>query len=334
MSDPTGTYKAAGVDLEAADAALEGITAAVKSTYTPQVVRGLGAFGGLYRADNLPDRPVLVASTDGVGTKTRVAAAVGAWRGIGSDLVNHCVNDLLVQGARPLFFLDYVAASKLDPTIIADVVGGMADACRAADMPLLGGETAEMPGVYTPGEMDVVGTLVGVVSEDQLIDGSAIQEGDVVLGLASGGLQTNGFSLARSVLESHYAERLSDGRTVAMHLLDGHRSFLPAVMPLLEAGLVRGMVHVTGGGIPGNAPRILPDGLGLEITGTWEEPEIFSMIRRVGNVSEEEMRRVFNLGAGFLVVVAASKRNAATALCSEPLFEVGRIQRGHGVLWN
>jgi phosphoribosylformylglycinamidine cyclo-ligase len=332
MSDGSD-YRAAGVDLDAADAALDGIREAVASTYTPQVVRGLGAFGGLFRADALPERPILVATTDGVGTKTRVAAALGRWRGIGRDLVNHCVDDVLVQGARPLFFLDYVASAHLDPAVVAELVGGVADACRAAGAPLLGGETAEMPGVYVDGEVDVVGTLIGVVGEDRLLDGSAIRDGDVVLGLASHGLQTNGFSLARHVLEGRYAERLSDGRTVGEHLLDEHRSFLPAVAPLLEAGLVRGAAHVTGGGIGGNLPRVLPDGLGAVIDGRWDEPELFGRIRTLGHVAEDEMRRVFNLGVGFLLVVRAEDVARAEATCPEPLLRVGRIVHGGGVRW-
>lgn len=325
------SYAGAGVDLDAADTALDGIRDAVASTYTPQVVRGLGAFGGLFRADALPERPVLVATTDGVGTKTRVAAALGRWRGIGRDLVNHCVDDVLVQGARPLFFLDYVASSRLDPAVIAELVGGMASACREAGAPLLGGETAEMPGVYAPGEVDVVGTLIGAVGEDRLIDGSRVEEGDLLLGLASGGLQTNGYSLARQVLEGRFAEAMADGRTVGDHLLDEHRSFLPAVAPLLDAGLVRGAAHVTGGGLPGNLPRALPDGLGAVVDGSWPEPPILTRIREVGGVDEDEMRRVFNLGVGFVVAVAPEDAERADALCPEPLHRVGRVERGEGV---
>lgn len=327
-------YRDAGVDLDAADAALEGIRSAVASTYTPSVVRGLGAFGGLFRADALPERPILVATTDGVGTKTRVAAALGRWRGIGRDLVHHCIDDVLVQGAKPLFFLDYVASSRLDARVVADLVSGMADACRAAGAPLLGGETAEMPGVYADGEVDVVGTLVGVVAEDRLLDGSAVREGDVLLGLASHGMQTNGYSLARHVLDGRFGERLGDGRTIGEHLLDEHRSFLPAVAPLLDAGRVRGAAHVTGGGIAGNLPRVLPDGLGATVDGRWPEPEIFARIRDLGGVAEEEMRRVFNLGIGFLLVVRPEDTERAAALCPEPLLRLGRIERGDGVAWS
>ncbi len=334
MTQPPRRYAAAGVDLEVAADALSGIETAVRSTYTPDVLRGLGAFGGLFRLRDLPDRPVLVASTDGVGTKTRVAAALGAWRGIGRDLVHHCINDVLVQGGRPLFFLDYVAASRLEPQVIADLVDGMASACREAGIPLLGGETAEMPGVYAPGEVDVVGTLVGVVGEAALLDGSRIGEGDLVLGLPSGGLQTNGFSLARHVLEGRYEELLSDGRSVGEHLLDEHRSFLPSVQPLLEANLVHGMAHVTGGGLPGNLPRVLPEGLGVVLDGTWPEPEIFGRIRAWGAVDEAEMREVFNLGVGFSLFIAASELERVTTLVPEPLPLLGRVERGAGVRWD
>jgi len=327
------SYQAAGVDLSAAQDALDRIEAAVASTYTPRVLRGLGSFGGLFRASDLPERPVLVATTDGVGTKTCVAAELGRWRGIGRDLVNHCVNDLLVQGASPLFFLDYLASARLEPGRIGELVGGMASACREAGAALLGGETAEMPGVYVPGEIDVVGTLVGVVSEDRLLDGSRIREGDLLLGIASGGLQTNGFSLARSVLESRYAEPLADGRSIADHLLDEHRSFLPALAPLLDAAVVRGAAHVTGGGLPGNLPRVLPDGLGARIDGSWPEPEIFATIRRLGGVEETEMRRVFNLGVGFVVAVAPADLERARQLCTEPLLSVGTVEGGAGVHW-
>ena len=330
---PSRSYRDAGVDLDAAGAALSGIRDAVESTYTPRVIRGLGAFGGLFRAGDLPERPVLVATTDGVGTKTRVAAALGRWRGIGRDLVNHCVDDVLVQGATPLFFLDYVASSRLEPAVVAELVGGMAGACREAGAALLGGETAEMPGVYAAGEVDVVGTLVGVVSEDRLLDGTRIREGDALLGLASGGLQTNGFSLARSVLEDRLEMEMPDGRTAGEHLLDEHRSFLPAVAPLLEAGLVRGAAHVTGGGLPGNLPRVLPGGLGARIDGSWPEPAIFGTIRDLGSVDETEMRTVFNLGVGFVVAIAPDDVERAVALSPEPLLHVGRVVRGDGVHW-
>ena len=326
-------YRSAGVDLDAADAALDGIRASVAATYDDRVLAGLGAFGGLFDASGLPDRPVLIGTVDGVGTKTRVAAATGRWDGIGTDLVHHCVNDLLVQGGRPLFFLDYLASARLEPETVVRVVRSVADACRGVGMPLLGGETAEMPGVYADGELDVVGAAIGVAARDRIVDGSAVTEGDRILGLASGGLQTNGYSLARAVLDGAYDAPMPDGRSVADHLLEPHRSFLPAVAPLLDAGLVRGAAHVTGGGLPGNLPRVLPDGLGATIHGGWEEPAIFGRIREAGRVPEEEMRRAFNLGVGFVLIVAEAEVARVRATCPEPLFDVGRVVAGDGVRW-
>jgi phosphoribosylformylglycinamidine cyclo-ligase len=330
------TYAAAGVDLHAADDAMARIRTAVTSTYTPHVLRGLGAFGGLFALPDGVERPVLVASTDGVGTKTRIAVARGGVRGIGRDLVHHCVNDVLVQGARPLFFLDYVASARLDPEVVAEVVGGVADACRAAGIALLGGETAEMPGVYAPGELDVVGTIVGIVGRADVIDGSTVREGDVLLALASGGLQTNGFSLARAVAEGHLDEPVDledpTGPTLADALLAEHRSFLPSVRPLLDAGLVQALAHVTGGGIAGNLPRALPDGLGAVVDpGSWSRPAVFDRLQALGEIDEREMRTVFNLGVGMIVVVRAQDEAAARAACPEPLVRIGHVVAGAGV---
>jgi phosphoribosylformylglycinamidine cyclo-ligase len=341
MRDPDAppvpsTYAAAGVDLAAADDAMARIRTAVTSTYTPNVLRGLGAFGGLFALPDDVERPVLVASTDGVGTKTGIALARGAVRGIGRDLVHHCVNDVLVQGARPLFFLDYVASARLEPSVVAEVVGGVADACRASGIALLGGETAEMPGVYAPGELDVVGTIVGIVGRADVIDGSAVRAGDVLLALASGGLQTNGFSLARAVAQGHLDEPVdpSDpaGPTLADALLAEHRSFMPSVRPLLDAGLVRALAHVTGGGIPGNLPRALPDGLGAEVDpSAWVRPPVFARLQALGEIGEGEMRSVFNLGVGMIVVVRADDVEAARACCPEPLTRIGAVVAGAGV---
>jgi phosphoribosylformylglycinamidine cyclo-ligase len=328
--DRTG-YQRAGVDLRAAEDTLSRIERAVASTYTPGVLRGLGAFGGLFAMPSGLREPVLVASTDGVGTKTMVATALDAFETIGRDLVNHCVNDILVQGATPLFFLDYVASARLVPETTARVVQGVADACRAAGMALLGGETAEMPGVYHEGELDLAGTIVGVVERSAIVDGAKVKEGDVLLGLGSGGLQTNGFSLARSVLGDALHEPLAGG-TVGEALLAEHRSFLPAVRPLLEAGLVRAMAHVTGGGLPGNLPRSLPAGLGATVTrGTWPEPDVFALLRRRGDLADDEMFEVFNMGVGFVVVVAEDDVERARALTDEPLYAIGHVTRGEGV---
>lgn len=327
--DPTAAYRSAGVDLDAGDETMARIKTAVTATYTPQVLAGLGAFGGLFDATALKhmDAPVLVASTDGVGTKTKVAAALGRFDTLGQDLVNHCVNDILVQGARPLFFLDYVASAKLEPTITAALISGVAAACGVHGIPLLGGETAEMPGVYEGGEFDLVGTLVGVVERTEIITGEHIRAGDRILGLPSGGLQTNGFSLARHLLAGRYAEVLGNA-TVGEALLAPHHSFLAAAAPLLEKGLVRGMAHITGGGLPGNLPRVLPEGLGAEITPSWPVPEIFGLIEQAGQVSRDELFHVFNMGVGFVFIVASEDVAEVRRRCPETLFEVGTIVSG------
>ena len=329
-------YAAAGVDLHAADATMQRITEAVRSTYTPHVLAGLGAFGGLFA---LPDdvlEPVLVASTDGVGTKTMLATALGRLDAVGRDIVNHCVNDILVQGARPLFFLDYVASSRLEPSLVALVVQGVAAACREAGVALLGGETAEMPGVYAQGELDLVGTIVGVVSRSRIVTGATVRSGDVLLGLASGGLQTNGFSLARQVLGGRLHEPMYPGgnlgETIGDALMAPHRSFQQAMTPLLEADLIRAAAHVTGGGIAGNLPRVLPDGLGAEVDpASWTRPPVFDLLQSVGEIDELEMRQVFNLGVGMILVVSADEVAEAQRRCPEPTWLIGHVVEGNGV---
>ncbi|MBS3933095.1 MAG: phosphoribosylformylglycinamidine cyclo-ligase [Truepera sp.] len=324
-------YQSAGVDLRAKAEALALITQAVKSTYTPEVLAGIGAFGGLYQATALQGlvEPVLVASTDGVGTKTKLATALGRYHSIGYDIVHHCINDILVQGARPLFFLDYLAAARLQPQIVAQIVTGVADACRTHGMALLGGETAEMPGVYAPDEFDLVGTIVGVVERRAIIDGSSVEAGDQLIALMSGGLQTNGYSLARAVLGSALNEPF-EGHTVGEALLMPHRCYLPAVAPLLSQGIIKGMAHITGGGIPNNLPRILPAGLGATINlGSWPVPAIFELIAVHGAVSQAEMFEVFNMGAGFLLVVGA--QDAAPVAAQLEGYVVGEIVGGEGV---
>ncbi len=328
------TYAAAGVDLSAGETATKLMKAAVQSTYTPDVLAGLGAFGGLFSAAALAKmaHPVLVASTDGVGTKTKVAARLNRWDTIGQDLVNHCVNDILVQGARPLFFLDYVAAAKLNPMQIAAIVRGMTESCKKVDCALLGGETAEMPGVYLPGEVDVAGTIVGVVERAAVLDGSAIRAGNAVLALPSSGLHTNGFSLARHVLDGldwlapHPA---LNGETIGAALLAVHRCYLPEISALQIAGIViHGLAHITGGGVPGNLPRILPAGLGAEIRrGTWAEPAIFGLIQSTGNVSTAEMFDVFNMGLGMLIVLPPPEAVRALNLLPKAV-QVGEIVPG------
>jgi phosphoribosylformylglycinamidine cyclo-ligase len=276
--------------------------------------------------------PVLVASTDGVGTKTMVAARLGRWDTIGQDLVNHCVNDILVQGARPLFFLDYVASSQLDPEQVAAVVGGMAVACRAAGCALIGGETAEMPGVYKPGEIDVAGTIIGLVEKSELIDGRRICAGDTVLGLPSSGPHTNGYSLARRALAAldWHSPRAELGASIGQALLAVHRSYLPAVSALLAAGVdVRGLAHITGGGLLDNPPRVLPPGLGVTLyRGRWSEPPIFGLIQRQGDISDQEMAHVFNLGLGMLVFVPPPSMAPALAALPGEIQPVGQVVAG------
>lgn len=302
-------YAQAGVDIAAGQRATQLMKTAVHATFGPEVLSGVGSFGGLFAISRLKEmeEPVLVASTDGVGTKTMVAAQMGRWDSIGQDIVNHCLNDILVQGATPLFFMDYVASSRLDPQQIATVVGGAAQACRAAGCALLGGETAEMPGVYQPGELDLVGTIVGVVERGKLIDGSRIQAGDVILGLPSSGLHTNGYTLARSVLSNlDWREPHPElGQSVGTALLAVHRPYLREVQALWAAGVdVRGLAHITGGGLLDNPPRIFPEGLGASLwRGRWPEPPIFGLIQRLGNIADAEMYHVFNMGLGMLVIV-------------------------------
>jgi phosphoribosylformylglycinamidine cyclo-ligase len=328
------SYATAGVDIAAGHRATDLMKAAVRSTYGSEVLAGIGAFGGLYDAAALKEMaaPVLVASTDGVGTKTKVAARLNRWDSIGRDLVNHCVNDILVQGARPLFFLDYVAASRLNPEQIAAVVGGVADACREAGCALLGGETAEMPGVYEPGEIDLVGTVVGVVERDQIVDGSAIRPGDLILALPATGLHTNGYSLARQVLAGlEWHEPLPAlGSTIGEALLAVHRSYLEPVQRLWAAGVaIRGLAHITGGGVVDNLPRILPGGVGAVLRrGAWPVPPIFDLIQEVGQVSDDEMAHVFNMGLGMLLIVDAEERQRLFDLLPGDVFEVGYIVSG------
>ncbi|MEP7286044.1 MAG: phosphoribosylamine--glycine ligase [Chloroflexota bacterium] len=326
-------YRLAGVDIDASNRAKSLMAAAVKSTYTPAVLGGIGAFGGLYDAGQLQqmNAPVLVASTDGVGTKMKVASRFGQWDTIGHDLVNHCINDILVQGARPLFFLDYVASSAIAPEQIAAIVGGIAAACRAVGCVLLGGETAEMPGVYVGGEFDLVGTIIGVVERAKIIDGSRIQPGDLIVGLPSSGLHTNGYSLARRALSEldWTIFRPELDCTIGEALLAVHRSYIPEIERLQSAGIdIKGLAHITGGGLIENPPRIFPDGTGAILhKGTWPIPTIFSLIQTTGDVSEAEMYRVFNMGLGMLAIIPPDQK----ALLSGDVYLVGEIIAGSGV---
>jgi phosphoribosylformylglycinamidine cyclo-ligase len=329
------TYQDTGVDIAAGARALELMKDAVQATYGPEVLLGIGAFGGLFDAAALRgmDAPVLVASTDGVGTKTKIASALGRYDTVGHDIVNHCVNDILVQGARPLFFLDYIASSRLDPEMVATVVSGAAAACQAAGCALLGGETAEMPGVYAAGEFDLVGTIVGVVDRKDLIDGSTIQPGDAVIGLASSGLHTNGFSLARRVFEGWDLRAAPPelGIPLGEALLAPHRCYLAEVQRLRQTGIViKGLAHITGGGLIDNPPRILPAGAAIHLLrGSWPIPPLFQLLQRAGQVGDAEMAHVFNLGLGMLVVTAAEQADRALAVLNEGWL-VGKVVAGEG----
>jgi phosphoribosylformylglycinamidine cyclo-ligase len=336
MTIPTTAYSQAGVSLSAAQQAKELMAAAVRSTYGPEVLAGIGAFGGMFSAAQLKrmDEPVLVASTDGVGTKTKVAARLGHWDSIGHDLVNHCVNDILVHGAQPLFMLDYIAAARLDAAQVAIIVGGVAAACRVAGCALLGGETAQMPGVYEPGEIDLVGTIVGVVERARASDGVRIQPGDAILGLPSTGLHTNGYTLARRVLaDLDWATPLPElGCSAGEALLAPHRPYLQPIQRLRDADVdIRGLAHVTGGGFAENLPRILPAGRGAVLRrGSWPEPPIFDLIQRLGEVEPAEMFDVFNMGLGMLVVVAPKDVARALAALPGDAYVVGEIVSGQG----
>ena len=311
------TYREAGVDLESGDETLRRIKPLVRETFTPGVLTDIGSFGAFFELDvSRYKQPVLVSSVDGVGTKLKVAFRAGRHDTVGQDLVNHCVNDIAVCGASPLYFLDYFSTGKLDPDVAEDVVRGFAAACRENGCALIGGETAEMPDLYAEGEYDLAGTIVGVVEKDSIIDGDTIEAGDVLLGLPSTGLHTNGYSLARKVLFEHFSvdERPEslNGRTVGDVLLDIHRSYLGAIIALTDANLARGLVHVTGGGIPGNTARVIPEGLSIDVDyRAWERPAIFELIQRLGQVPEDEMRKTFNLGIGLVAVVG--RENAERA---------------------
>ena len=317
------TYREAGVDVEEADRAVAGIARAASATLTPAVLGGVGGFGALFRFDpsTHPD-PILVSSTDGVGTKLKVALGLGRHDTIGVDLVNACVNDIAVTGADPLFFLDYLALGNLRADVVEQIVGGVAAACAAAGIPLIGGETAELPDLYRDDDYDLAGFVVGVVARNDLIDGARVRPGDVVIGIPSSGLHTNGYSLARAVLPPDTWRRRmpNDGdRTIGDALLEPHRSYLDDVRVLRRALRAAGadigaLAHITGGGWEGNVPRTLPDGLGVAVdTGSWPVPPIFSVIQQRGDIADEEMVRTFNVGIGLTAVVPADVTDAALA---------------------
>jgi len=332
-----GSYSSAGVNIDAGNRAVALMREAVQSTYGPEVLAGLGAFGGLYDAAALKSMrdPVLVASTDGVGTKVKLAAQAGRYESIGHDIVNHCINDILVQGARPLFFLDYIASSRIEPEMIAAVVTGVAAACREAGCALLGGETAEMPGVYRPAEFDVAGTIVGVVERSAILPRPhQLRAGDVLIGLRSSGPHTNGYSLIRKIFEGVPLDTVFPelGTPLIDVLLAPHRSYLQSLTSALshQRSTIKALAHLTGGGFIENIPRVLPDHLGAHITpGSWPVPPLFQLIQRRGNVSTEEMYRVFNMGIGMIAVVAPDDVKAVQASIPEETFIIGQLTAGH-----
>lgn len=335
------TYENAGVDIAAGEEAVERIKEKVRSTFRPEVIGDIGGFGGLFAFS--PERfrqPVLVSSTDGVGTKALIAQTAGRFTTIGVDLVAMCVDDLVCQGAEPLFFLDYIAVGKLDPGHIEQLVEGVAEGCRQAGCALIGGEMAEHPGAMEPGEFDLVGFAVGVVERDRLITGERVREGDVLIGLPSPGLRSNGYSLARRILFD-MAERALDapafegaGNTLADELLRPSVIYAPAVLAIQGAIEIRAAAHITGGGIPGNLGRVLPKDLDAEVDfSTWERPRIFDELQRLGSISDDEMAKVFNLGVGMVVVTSPDDAfRALDVLRSEGhrAWEMGRLVKGGG----
>jgi phosphoribosylformylglycinamidine cyclo-ligase len=335
-------YREAGVDISAADAAKSRIKGLARATFNGQVLTEIGSFGGMFRPDLSRYRePVLVASTDGVGTKIKIAILAGVHDTVGYDLVAHCVDDILVQGASPLFFLDYVALGKMDPAKVEQIVAGFSRACSELGCPLIGGETAEMPGTYAEDDYDLAGFIVGVVEREKALP-RGVSEGDVLLGLPSSGLHTNGYSLARKVLFETLGHRVDTrlpelGTTVGRALLAPHRCYLAALEPLLERDKVRALAHITGGGFPGNIPRVLPEGLGAQLRrGSWEVPPLFRLIQKAGDVPDEEMVRTFNMGLGMVVVVAAGDLHDVEHSLErrgEPSFVIGRVVAGAGVSW-
>lgn len=313
------TYKESGVDIDAGEELVGRIKPLVRSTFDKNVITDIGMFGAFYRAKFGGVRnPVLVTSVDGVGTKLKIAFAMGRHHTVGQDLVNHCTNDILVCGAKPLYFLDYFATGKLSPDVGEKVIQGFVKACKENGCSLVGGETAEMPGIYANGEYDLAGTIIGVVDEKKIVNGKKIRQGDVLIGLPSTGLHTNGYSLARKVLLERYSinEYFDDlGTTLGDALLWVHRSYFKTIYPMLRKVEIKGMSHITGGGIVGNTMRVLPKGLGLRIDWeAWTRPALFKMIQTTGNVPEDDMRRTFNLGIGLILVAAKTKADTLLSM--------------------
>lgn len=351
VSEPARpSYAAAGVDIDAAEALISRFADAAKIARRPEVLADIGPFAGLFALASKYRDPVLVASTDSVGTKVKLAALLGRYEGVGHDLVNHCVNDILTAGAEPLFFLDYIGNCGLSDDAKVELVRGVAGACRDAGCALLGGETADMPGTYAEGDFDLVGSIVGVVKRDGVIDGSRIEKGDLLLGLPSSGLHTNGYSLVRKIFNAGLGGDPDEERavlnanypglegTLGGALLEPHRSYLDDLRPLLHPSpsalsRVRGIAHITGGGIPGNLPRILPAGLGARVNrASWRVPAIFRLIQERGGIDEEEMYRTFNMGLGLVLAVAAEDADAVLAHLSDA-WVCGEVISGEGVEW-
>jgi phosphoribosylformylglycinamidine cyclo-ligase len=335
-------YAAAGVNIDLGDRLKRRLPALVRRTHRPEVLGGIGGFGGLF-ALNLRryQRPVLVSSMDGVGTKLKVAVQLGRHDTVGQDLVNHCVNDIAVLGAEPLFFLDYIGMGKLAPRVFEEIIAGLTLACAEAGCALIGGETAQLPGLYAPGDYDLVSTIVGVVERDRIVDGRRIRPGDVVVGLASSGLHTNGYSLARQVLFAKMRVRLDDycselGATYGEELLKVHRSYWPVIRVVRDQ--VHGMAHVTGGGLPDNLPRVLPANCRAVIRcGSWPVPPIFRLLQQGGGISDEEMYRVFNMGIGLVMVASPATVpviERAARRAGIAAYRIGEVRRGRrAVVW-
>jgi phosphoribosylformylglycinamidine cyclo-ligase len=333
------TYSDAGVDIDVATRATDRIKELARTTFNERTLSEIGSFGGMFDgAFPGMSKPVLVASADGVGTKLKIAFATGINNTVGRDLVNHCVNDILVQGARPLFFLDYIATGKLSADVVADVIEGITNGCRENGCVLLGGETAEMPGFYQSGEYDIAGFIVGVVDRERVIDGKSIVHGDVLLALPSVGLHTNGYSLARKLFFEVAGNAPNStvpelGQTVGEALLQPHVSYLRQLEGLLDKGVIKGLAHITGGGLTDNIPRILPEGTAVQINnGSWPVLPIFELMKKIGNVSDAEMYRTFNMGVGMVIVCSSDQKDVITShfkSINEACFEVGRVTSGN-----
>lgn len=329
-------YKKSGVDIDAGNEAVERMKKHVQKTFRPEVKTGLGGFGSLFALQSY-QKPILVSGTDGVGTKLKVAFAADKHDTIGIDLVAMCVNDILVQGAEPLFFLDYIATGKLFPEQIESIVKGISEGCLQANCSLIGGETAEMPGMYSGEEYDVAGFAVGVVEEEQLVDGSKISNGDIVIGLSSSGLHSNGFSLVRELFFKQAAYQVTDylpelGTTLGEELLKPTRIYVRTILELLKQVSIKGMAHITGGGLLENIPRVLPDGLQAEIKlGSWDIPPIFKSLQKIGNLKKEELYRTFNMGIGYVIIINQQEQELALQLLKElgeQAYVIGRIKEG------